>query len=100
MCWAAVSKGLGSRSQSRARGGLWDSWTVWGFVAVFSVSLGAATVRPQSAALVTANLMGHHQSKGAPHDSIRYVFGFCSSVVEVDFFFSLIWSGWRGDWAL
>ena len=48
----------------------------------------------------SANLMGHNQSKGAPHDSIRYVFGFCSSVVEVDFFFSLIWSGWRGDWAL
>ena len=48
----------------------------------------------------SANLMGHNQSKEAPHDSIRYVFGFCSSVVEVDFFFSLIWSGWRGDWAL
>lgn len=48
----------------------------------------------------SANLMGHHRSKGASHDSMRYVFAFCSSVVEVDFFFSLIWSGWRGDCAL
>lgn len=82
------------------RGGLWNSWTVWVLWRYSRSVWGQQHLTAIGSFGDSANLMGHHQSKGASHDSIRYVFGFCSSVVEVDFFFSLIWSGWRGDWAL